>query len=139
MHLANTTSFIKNTVAIFAPELGEITFIQELIRGVAREQERIDALIIKAAPDWPLAQITLVDRNVLRLGIYELLWGNRDSVPPKVAINEAIELAKNFGGEASGRFVNGILGTIYRTMGEPSKDQRTKPKKQLADISNGTI
>ena len=121
---------IKNAIEIFAPDLDATTFIKELVMGVAREQQKIDGLITKAAPDWPIAQITLVDRNVLRIGIFELLWSNRDAVPPKVAINEAIELAKNFGGEASGRFVNGILGTIYKTMGEPNRDQTTHPKKQ---------
>lgn len=126
------SELIKNAVDIFAPELNEVTFIETLVGGVTREQEKIDALIEKAAPDWPINQITLVDRNVLRIGIFELLWSDRNSVPPKVAINEAIELAKNFGGEASGRFVNGILGTIYRTMGEPNKEQRTKLKPQTS-------
>ena len=87
---------IKNAIEIFAPDLDASGFIEELVEGVANEQERIDALIEKSAPDWPLAQITLVDRNVLRIGIFELLWSNRDAVPPKVAINEAIELAKEF-------------------------------------------
>ena len=119
---------VKNAIDIFAPELDAVSFIEYLVEGVAREQEKIDALITKAAPDWPMDQITLVDRNVLRMGIFELLWGDRNAVPPKVAINEAIELAKNFGGESSGRFVNGILGTIYKTMGAPNKDERSKPK-----------
>ena len=119
---------VKNSISIFAPDLDEVSFIEHLIEGVAQEQEKIDALITKAAPDWPIAQITLVDRNVLRIGIFELLWGDRNAVPPKVAINEAIELAKNFGGESSGRFVNGILGTIYKTMGQPGKDQKPRPR-----------
>ena len=71
----------------------------------------------------------MVDRNVLRIGIFELLFGDREAVPPKVAINEAIELAKNFGGESSGRFVNGVLGTIYREIGEPGKEH-VKEKKE---------
>ncbi|HLC95406.1 MAG TPA: transcription antitermination protein NusB, partial [Patescibacteria group bacterium] len=73
-------------------------------------------------PEWPLEQVTVIDRNILRLGIYELMFGNYDEVPPKVAINEAIELAKTFGSDSSPRFVNGVLGTIYRERGEPMKD-----------------
>ena len=72
----------------------------------------------------------MVDRNILRLGIYELIFGNYEDVPPKVAINEAIELAKSFGGESSGRFVNGVLGTIYRELGEPMKNDESKKDKK---------
>ena len=71
-----------------------------------------------------------MDRNVLRLGLYELLFGKRDEVPPKVAINEAIELAKSFGGESSGKFVNGVLGTVYREIGEPGKDDAPPAKEK---------
>ena len=74
--------------------------------------------------------MTIVDRNILRLGIYELLFGNYEEVPPKVAINESIELAKSFGGESSGRFINGVLGTIYRELGEPLKNDVSKNKKE---------
>jgi len=84
---------------------------------------QIDQIIEKSAPEWPLDQIAIVDRNVLRIGLFELLFGNREEVPPKVAINEAIELAKTFGGESSGRFVNGVLGTVYREIGEPQKEE----------------
>ncbi|MCU0653689.1 MAG: transcription antitermination factor NusB, partial [Candidatus Pacebacteria bacterium] len=76
----------------------------------------IDKIIEKAAPQWPINQISIVDRNILRLGHFELLYEDKKAVPPKVAINEAIELAKNFGGESSGKFVNGVLGTIYKEM-----------------------
>jgi len=76
----------------------------------------IDAVIEKAAPEWPLAKIAIVDRNVLRLGLYELLYADRNEVPPKVAINEAIEIAKNYSGPNSPKFVNGVLGTVYRQM-----------------------
>ncbi|HZX49898.1 MAG TPA: transcription antitermination factor NusB, partial [Candidatus Paceibacterota bacterium] len=87
-----------------------------LASGVVENMEYIDAIIEKAAPEWPIAQITVVDRNVLRLGLYELIYGNKEEVPPKVAINEAIELAKNFSGESSGKFVNGVLGTVFREL-----------------------
>ena len=79
--------------------------------------------------------MTLVDRNVLRIGIYELLWGSREEVPPKVAINESIELAKRFGGENSGKFINGVLGTIYREIGEPGKDETSKKKEANDEAS----
>jgi N utilization substance protein B len=100
----------------------EEAFVRQLVEGVEQHLEKIDSIIVNAAPEWPLEQITVVDRNILRMGLYELLYGNYQEAPPKVAINEAIELAKSFGGESSGRFVNGVLGTVYREMGEPMKD-----------------
>lgn len=121
--------FLEKNLEEFGPGLEEESeFVNKLVEGIIKNLEKIDAVIIKTAPEWPIEQVNLVDRNVLRLGIYELLWSNRDEVPPKVAINEAIELAKNFGGESSGRFVNGVLGTIYREIGEPGKEQQSKKK-----------
>lgn len=87
-------------------------FVQTLISGVLDNLKEIDKLIRVAAPEWPISQIAVLDRTVLRLGIFELLY--LKEIPPKVAINEAIELGKAFGGESSGKFVNGVLGTIYR-------------------------
>ncbi|MBP9697699.1 MAG: transcription antitermination factor NusB [Candidatus Moranbacteria bacterium] len=113
---------LKHNIAEFAPGLEDTIFAEHLMEGTLRERATIDKLIEKCAPEWPLEQVTVVDRNVLRLGIYELMFGNYEEVPPKVAINEAIELAKTFGSDASPRFVNGVLGTIYREMGEPMKD-----------------
>lgn len=107
----------------FAPGMDDSAFVIDLVLGVKKHGEEIDGLISKSAPDWPLEQITPIDRNVLRMGIYELKFAQADDVPPKVAINEAIELAKTFGGASSGKFVNGILGTIYKEMGEPRKDE----------------
>lgn len=91
-------------------------FIKFLFVGVIKKREVIDRMIEKAAPEWPLAQINLIDRNVLRLGIFELIFGDHKTVPPKVAINEAIEIAKAFGSDSSGRFINGVLGTIFREL-----------------------
>ena len=85
-------------------------------------------IIEKAAPEWPIDRISLVDRNILRIGLFELLFADRKEVPAKVAINEAIELAKNFGGESSGRFVNGVLGAVYKEIGEPGKEETSKKK-----------
>ena len=94
-----------------------MTFIDDLAKGIISKHKDIDQIIEKAAPDWPLDKISPVDRNVLRLGLYELLFSDRAEVPAKVAINEAIELAKTFGGETSGRFVNGVLGAVYKEDG----------------------
>lgn len=109
---------IKN----FGPGLKDPSFVFKLINGVKKHLSRLNKIIEEAAPEWPLDQITIVDRNVLRLGLYELLYAKKEEVPSKVAINEAIELAKNFGGESSGKFINGVLGTVYRQM----KDENNK-------------
>lgn len=120
---------IDRNIEEFAPGVENCDFTRSLIKGTLKNQKKIDELIEKCAPEWPLGQVAVVDRNILRLGIFELLYGNYEEVPPKVAINEAIELAKTFGGDSSSRFVNGVLGTIYREMGEPMKDDETKNKK----------
>ena len=124
---------LEHNIKEFAPGVDEPEFIKNLMAGIMSHVDDIDKIIEKAAPQWPIDQIAIVDRNVLRLGIYELLFGNRGEVPPKVAINEAIELAKTFGGDASGKFVNGVLGTIYREIGEPGKDDVAPPKEKLED------
>jgi len=86
------------------------TFARELVVGVRENQERIDETIAKTAPAWPLDQIAAIDRNILRLAIYEILIDNK--VPMRAAINEAIELAKEFGGDTSPKFINGVLGSV---------------------------
>lgn len=108
----------ERNIKEFGQNLKDTEFIKSLINGILNHRKEIDKIIEKAAPLWPINQIDRIDRNVLRLGLYELLYGNKDEVPPKVAINEAIELAKNFGGENSGKFVNGVLGTIFREVME---------------------
>jgi N utilization substance protein B len=115
----------------FAAAAGDFPFMEELLRGALARRSDLDLVIEKAAPEWPIARIAPVDRNVLRLGLYELLFADRDKVPAKVAINEAIELAKSFGGENSGRFVNGVLGAVYKELGEPGKDETSKKKKDV--------
>ncbi len=126
---------VRKNIEEFAPGLEDSTFVEQLVSGVLKNQKAIDSIIEKAAPEWPLEQIAIIDRNVLRIGLYELLFADRSEVPPKVAINEAIELAKTFGGETSGKFVNGVLGTVYREIGEPGKEEDTK-KKTVGDIAN---
>ncbi len=100
----------------FGPGLEEKGFARDLTAGVVAKMPAVDKIIQKAAPQWPIDQISVVDRNILRLGLFELIYEDKKAVPPKVAINEAIELAKNFGGESSGKFVNGVLGTVYKEM-----------------------
>ena len=110
---------VKTNLDNFAPQFDDKGFIKNLVTGVINNQKNIDDLIIKYAPEWPLDQITMVDRNVLRIGIQEMKYD--DDIPEKVAINEAIELAKTFGGESSGKFVNGVLGTIYKELLDEKK------------------
>lgn len=120
----NIKEYVKINLDNFAPHFDDKGFIENLVTGVIDNQDKIDALIIKYAPEWPIEQITMVDRNVLRIGIQEMKYDA--DIPEKVAINEAIELAKTFGGESSGKFVNGVLGTIYKEMldNETNKDQK---------------
>lgn len=103
---------VKGIFEEFAKDFNDDGFVDALIRGVVSNMEDIDAYISKYAPEWPINQITIIDRNILRIGCYELLFD--ENIPPKVAINEAIEIAKSFGGESSGKFVNGVLGAIYK-------------------------
>ncbi len=103
------------------------SFSNELLAQIISKLPEIDSLITQYAPEWPINQITYVDRNVLRLGIYELKFNTE--IPPKVAINEAIELAKAYGGDSSGKFINGVLGAVYKEMGEPGKEQISKKRK----------
>jgi len=107
-------TIVGRNIKEFGPGLEAETFVWQLVKGVIEHINDIDKIIEKAAPEWPIDQITIVDRNVLRLGLFELLYEDKEEVPPKVAINEAIELAKTFGGENSGKFINGVLGTVYK-------------------------
>ena len=104
----------ERNIKDFGPGLEELGFIWQLIEGIGKHLQELDNIIEKAAPEWPIAQIAMIDRNVLRIGLFELLHADKEDVPPKVAINEAIELAKTFSGQTSGKFVNGVLGTVYK-------------------------
>lgn len=112
----------------FGAREGDIPFMTELLKTVMAKQKEIDTVIEKAAPEWPLDKIAAIDRNILRLGLCELLFADRTQVPAKVAINEAIELAKNFGSNSSGRFVNGVMGAVYIELGEPGKNEGSARK-----------
>ena len=111
-------NILERNVKEFGPGLQDKEFVRSLTKGVEKHLVQIDAIIKITAPQWPIEQISMVDRNVLRVGIFELLYSDKKAVPPKVAINEAIELAKSFGGRNSGKFVNGVLGTVYKEMKE---------------------
>jgi N utilization substance protein B len=116
---ADLKEITERNINQFGPGLKENrAFVWSLVVGVIDHQEEIDAVIKKTAPQWPIDQISIVDRNVLRLGIYELLYADKEAVPEKVAIDEAIELAKSFGGENSGKFINGVLGTVFDLLKE---------------------
>ncbi len=124
----------ERNIKEFAQGTSDRPFMDRLLKLVLEKRRDLDNLIEKAAPEWPINKIAPVDRNILRIGLAELLFADRKEVPPKVAINEAIELAKSFGGETSSKFVNGVLGAVYKEMGEPGKDEVSKPKKKYGDI-----
>lgn len=130
-HSGHFDKLLARNIKELAAGVDDASFIMELAKGIKERKEEIDKIIETATPDWPISQITIVDRNVLRLGIYELYFGDTAEVPPKVAINEAIELAKTFGGESSGKFVNGVLGTIYRDIAEKDGKKEVKEIKKI--------
>ena len=112
---------LERQINEFAPDIGDASFPRSLTKGIVDHLQEINGLIVKYAPEWPLEQITIIDRNILRIGIYELKYDNE--IPPKVAINEAIELAKSFGSESSSKFVNGVLGSIYKDINPDSANE----------------
>lgn len=124
----------ERNLSEFAPGSSDRPFMDNLLRLVLEKRHDLDHIIEKAAPDWPIDKIAPVDRNILRIGLAELLFADRKQVPPKVALNEAIELAKQFGGENSSKFVNGVLGAVYKEMGEPGKNETSKPKKKYGNV-----
>jgi N utilization substance protein B len=123
----------------FAPGNEDLAFMKKILTHVIDKREIIDQIIEKAAPEWPIEKINAVDRNILRMGLAELLFGDHNEVPPKVAINEAIELAKTFGGDSSSRFINGVLGAVYKEIGEPGKDQKSKRQKKDEEVDVTTL
>ncbi len=136
---------VNRNLQEFAPEIEDPDFVMRLVESILEKRPDIDTIMQKAAPEWPIEQISAIDRNILRIGLYELLFADREEVPPRVAINEAIELGKAYGGLNSGKFVNGVLGTIYRELGEPDKGEPTKKelraraerKSQAAESADG--
>jgi len=123
----NIDEIVEKNILEFGAGLGEDQFARNLVKGVMENKTALDQIIVKTAPEWPLEQINILDRNILRIGLYELIYENKEEVPPKVAINESIELAKNFGGESSRKFINGVLGTVYKEM-DPSASELEEEK-----------
>jgi len=113
---ADLIKIVDRNLKNFGEGIDEPEFIWRLAKGIVEHLSEIDKIIEQAAPEWPINQIAAIDRNILRLGLYELLYADKNEVPPKVAINEAIEIAKSYGGINSPKFVNGVLGTVYREM-----------------------
>jgi N utilization substance protein B len=114
---------LERNIGNFGSDIEDLDFVEKLAKGILRNFSKIDKIILISAPERPIEQISIIDRNVLRIGLFELLYAEKKEVPPKVAINEAIELAKSFGGENSGKFVNGVLGTIYKEMPESREEK----------------
>lgn len=110
---------LEENIAELSSSLKETDFAYKLAEGIEKNLKKIDQMIAKYAPEWPIEQITLVDRNILRIGVYELALDK--DVPSKVAINEAIEIAKAYGSESSGKFVNGVMGAIYKDLEKEGK------------------
>jgi N utilization substance protein B len=116
---------LDRNIARYKEMVDDIEFIEQLVKGVNEQAEVLDATLQPVAPEWPIDQIARMDRLILRIGLYELQ--NESDVPPKVVINEAVELAKSFGGENSSKFVNGVLGTLLRQREETEKAGSDKP------------
>lgn len=128
MTLDESLGRLVEYAAEFGARESDMSFMQELVKTAIAKQRELDDVIAKAAPEWPLDKIAAIDRNILRLGLTELLFSDREQVPAKVAINESIELAKTFGGNSSSKFVNGVLGAVYVELGEPGKEEGSARK-----------
>lgn len=124
---------VQRNLDEFGPGINEPEFAWKIIKGVIEHLPQIDAVITKSAVEWPFEQITIIDRNVLRIGVYELLFADPNEVPHKVAINEAIELAKNYGGINSGKFINGVLGTVFKQVEQIEGEQTPKENTQTQE------
>lgn len=126
---AKIDEILARNLKRYEDRIDDKEFVRQLVIGVNKAGRQLDAIIAPVAPDWPLNQIAIVDRDVLRMAVFELSEFN-GKIPPKVAINEAIELAKSFGAENSSRFVNGVLGTIWRHMNEGHVNEQGEQQEQ---------
>lgn len=132
---ADLNQIIATNIEPYSKALGDTEFVYSLATAVAEHFEELDADLQPLAPEWPISSIAAIDRNTLRIGLYELQFC-KDTVPPKVAINEAVELAKAFGSDSSSRFINGVLGTAYRQLyGLEGNDEQSKPKETSASAA----
>ena len=123
------SGILARNIDRYRETIDDLDFIRDIVNGVHKHQKKIDGIIVPVAPEWPIEQIARIDRAVLRIAIYELLHSK--DVPPKVVINEAVELAKAFGSENSSKFVNGVLGTVYRNEVEAKTKTSAKHKKAV--------
>lgn len=121
---ADVDDILTRNLDRYESAIDDKTFVEQLVKGVLDQQKDLDTQIQPIAPDWPIEQIARIDRNILRIGVYELLHQAK-VVPPKVVINEAVELAKAFGSDNSSKFINGVLGTAYRTLVEEKPNATT--------------
>ena len=128
---ADIDSIVAKNIEPYAKALGKVDFVHDLTHGVFDEMDELDKELQPMAPEWPISSISSVDRNVLRIGLFELTR-RKDTVPPKVAINEAVELAKAFGSDNSSKFINGVLGTAYRNIGGEEQKQHAESEKSEA-------
>lgn len=122
----NIDEVLKRNIEVYKDAVEEIDFVSDLVKGTLDNEKKIDDIIVPAAPEWPIDQIAKIDKSILRMSLYELII--KQDVPPKVAINEAVELAKEFGGDNSSKFINGVLGTIFRQseLYDPKEDKRAR-------------
>lgn len=114
---------VTRNMSRYEDTIGDKQFVQDLLNGIIEKQVELDSKLQPMAPEWPISQIARIDRNVLRIGLFELLY-MRETVPPKVAINEAVELAKAFGSDNSSKFINGVLGTAYKLFVEEQNGEQ---------------
>lgn len=124
---ADLKEILKRNLEKYKSAIGDREFVDRLVQGVVENQQELDRKLAPLAPEWPIDKISRIDRAVLRIGLYELLY-SKDKPPHSVAINEAVELAKAFGSDNSGKFINGVLGTAYRTLVEKADDEETKSR-----------
>ena len=120
----NLEEIINRNMSRYDDTIGDRQFVEDLLYGVVKKQVELDDKLQPMAPEWPISQIARIDRNVLRIGLFELLH-MRETVPPKVAINEAVELAKAFGSDNSSKFINGVLGTAFKLFVEEQNGEET--------------
>ncbi len=128
---ADIDSIVAKNIEPYEKALGDVDFVHDLTHGVFDEMDKLDEELQPMAPEWPISSISSIDRNVLRIGLFELTR-RKDTVPPKVAINEAVELAKAFGSDNSSKFINGVLGTAYRNIGGEEQKQHAESEKSEA-------
>ena len=124
----DTDEVLERNIQRYEETIDDKKFIRTLVTGTLKKTKELDGVIAPIAPDWPINQIARIDRNVLRMAVWELKYGK--DAPPKVVINEAVELAKAFGGDNSSKFINGVLGTVFKQIyPEASKEAKTKGRK----------